>query len=659
MTSFLRLLSYTLKYRGRFVSGVLLSFIVAVLNGLSLTAFVPLFDALGSRMDTFAIQHSEVERDILQRAIEHEYQGDGPGFPQAPAKIQAENALELLNATYENKDYGLNRADHLQLRTIIRWKLRINAAKLEPLDVVYTALIVIIPLYVLKLILLLISVRLIAGTGYMAVRDIRGDLYRSAQRLPLTYFYRERTGLLMSRLINDVEVVGAVISSNLRDSITNFFYLVTHVALLAYLNLTLLLISAFTVPLILSPVLLFTRKIRKSTTKSQELLADLNAHLQENISGLRVIRSFGMEGHERDRFKGVNDKLYWRNFKQQFYLKMGPNLVELTSAIVLIGMMALGGAFVDNVNFTGGEFMAFLVTLLFIIRPIIQLSSMYGKIVQSNAAGVRIFDIIDKKPDVTSPENPVEVRRMKDSLKFTNVEFQYPGTDKKVLHGVNLEVPAGSTVALVGESGGGKSTMMDLLARFFDPDSGSITIDGINIRDFRLEDYRKRIGIVQQEIFLFHGSIRENIAYGNPEYDHKRVETAARLAFAHDFIYELPEGYDTMIGERGYLLSGGQRQRIAIARALLNDPEILILDEATSALDTESERLVQQALDRLFRNRTTFVIAHRLSTIEQADIIFVVSDGKIVDSGKHQELMQRGGLYARLQNISRSENVAS
>lgn len=647
-----------MKYRWRFASGVIISFFVAVLNGLSLTAFIPLFDALGDKNAVFEIQFSSSERKILQYVVNNFpeiefFPGGRPEIPAGNEKIDRFLARKILHLLKKKEEFGLNRIQDLQLQTITRWKLKINAAGYSPEMVVYTASVIVFPLYILKLVLLLITVRLIARSGYMAVRDIRTTLYDRMQKLPLTYFYKEKTGLLMSRLINDVEIVAAVISSNLRDAITNFFYIITHLGILAYLNLNLLLVSALSVPLILSPVTLFARKVRKSTNKSQELLGDLNAHLQEAIAGVRVIRAFGAEEYETNRFRQVNHKLYWRKFKQEFYLKMGPNLVELSSAIVTVGIIALGAVFLDPVEFTGGEFLAFLVTLLFIIRPIIQLSSMYARIQAASAAGKRIFDIIYMEPETRDPDYPLVSEQIKRDIIFEKIHFTYPGTKREVLSDINLVVPVGSTVALVGESGGGKSTMMDLLSRFFDPSDGRILFDGNDIRNFKISDHRAKIGIVTQEIFLFHGTIHENIAYGNPRYSRKDVEKASRLAHAHDFVKDFPGGYDTMLGERGMSLSGGQRQRIAIARALLRDPEILILDEATSALDTESERIVQVALERLFKNRTTFVIAHRLSTIESADIILVVSDGKIVDRGTHADLMRRKGIYSRLQKISR------
>ena len=658
MKVFFRLLSYTLAYKGYFFRGVAISFLVAVLNGVSFTIFVPLFDALGDKGEVFNVQFTDSDRRILTYVVnsfpEYAFLPETRlQIPESPQRIKKKESARILHFIEKKSNFGLEKFKNLQLQTIIRWKLKINASGYSPLDVVFTACAVILPLLILKQILHLLSVKYIAGTGYRAVRDIRLSLYEKVQRLPLSYFYREKTGLLMSRVINDVEVVAAVISSNLRDSITNIFYLLTHMLLLAYLNLNLFLISIVTVPLMLSPVTFFSKKIRKSSTKSQELLGDLNAHLQEAIQGVRVIRSFVMENYETKRFQNVNQKLYWRNFKQEFYLRMGPNLVELTSAVVTIGVIALGATFLDPANFTGGAMMTFLITLMFILRPIMQLSGMYGKINQSIISGNRIFEIMDMDLEVNDPENPVPYAPLKSSIFFDGVRFTYPGTDAEILHGINLEVKAGQTVAIVGESGSGKSTLMDLLARFFSPTAGRILIDGEDINNFKVFDHRKRIGIVTQEIFLFHGTIKENIAYGKPEYGMDDVERVANLANAHDFIMEFPDGYNTVIGTGGFTLSGGQRQRIAIARALLRNPEILILDEATSALDTESERLVQNALERLFRNRTTFVIAHRLSTIEKADFIVVISEGKIEDTGTHDDLINREGLYAKLQEISR------
>ncbi|HMZ37746.1 MAG TPA: ABC transporter ATP-binding protein [Leptospiraceae bacterium] len=677
MGVFLRLVKYSFRYRGRFLAGLGVAFLVAVLSAVSLNSFLPFFEALGDKSAEFALPSSRAERNLMKKAIlaslkdkplhvliliealkypsEDKAWTDFLGLTQPRGKEGKLDKVKsrILLALLPDKPTGVTDIESFQLRQIIYWKLRVNAYGFRPLEVIYGVLMILVPLIALRLVLQIVTVRLIAKAGYRAVRDLRSDLYRKVQELPLTFFYSQKSGVILSRMINDAEVVAAVISSNLRDAITNVFILVTHFAVLAYLNLQLLLVSLIAVPLMLSPVTLFARKVRKSTGKSQEYLADLNALLKETISGVKVIRSFAMEGYEAEQFRRANQKLYWRTFKQQFYLRASPNLVELTSAVVALGMLGLGAFFLDPTDFTGGQFMAFLVILLSLIRPVIQLSGMMAKVGQGSEAGRRIFEILDRPRDIEEARHPAVLRPLRKHLEFKNVSFQYPETDKLVLENINLHVEAGQTIALVGESGSGKSTLMDLLARFFDPTSGSIRIDGTDIRDFRIADHRSRIGIVQQENFLFHGPVRENIAYGRPEISIREIMKAARLAHAHDFIKELPGKYESMIGERGLNLSGGQRQRIAIARALLRDPEILILDEVTSALDTQSERLVQHALDRLFRNRTVFVIAHRLSTIEKADLIVVLSGGQIVDMGKHSDLMQKGGLYARLQEISR------
>ena len=659
-----------MKYRSRFFTGLGIAFLVALLNGISLTAFFPLFDALGDQSQFFYIQLSKQERKLLQKAVlYHFYKVELPEqltqgqlsekdwqlylIPEPPAKIKQEQSRAVLDALKDPSASRFSAIDRLNLITIIKWKLKINESGYSPFMVIVTALSVVFPLILLRLVFHLISVRLIAGTGYMAIRDLRDELYQHLHELPLNYFYKKRTGYLMSRIIHDVELVAAVISSNMRDSITNLFFIFTHVLLLAYLNYKLLFISILTVPLILSPVSLFSRKINKSTKRSQDLLAELSGVLQEDISGVRTVRSFAVEDAMTEKFRAKNERYTWRSFKELFYVRMGPNLVELMSSLVTIGIIALGAFFIDGVNFTGGEFFAFLLTLLFIIRPIIQLSGMISKIAQADAAGSRIFELVDTKPDVVDVTCPKPLHKMTEGLEFRDVHFAYPDTTANVLNGISFFAKAGQTVALVGESGAGKSTMMDLIARFFDPLSGQILIDGVDIRNFTVHSHRSRIGIVQQENFLFHGTIRENITYGRPDLTLKDAKRAARLASAHDFIEKFPDGYETIVGERGVTLSGGQRQRISIARALLYNPEILILDEATSALDTESEQLVQKALGRLLKNRTTFVIAHRLSTIEKADLILVISSGQVVDSGTHQELMSREGLYARLQKISR------
>lgn len=612
-------MKYSLHYYNRFVLGILFALMTAILNGISLTAMVPLFDSLGADSKTrFQLEFTLPEKIIM-------FQEETFG--------------------YESLD-GLERIKRL----IILAKKEINrrTINMEPKEVVWAACLLVLPLYFLKSIFYLLSVYCLATAGYMAVRDIRQTLFDKVQRLPLTYFYKEKTGLIMSRIINDAEIVAAVISSNFRDAAINFFYVITHMAILIYLSNELLLTAIFIIPIVVFPVTLFTKKISRSTEKFQERMADLNGHLQETISGIRVIRTFCTENQEEEKFKEINQKVFRRTFKGQFYLQMAPSLVELTSSVVVLGLFVLGAKFIYTGKFTQGEFMAFLLTLLFLLRPLTQLSQMVGKVTQANAAGKRIFELIDQEPSKEEQGGKKTLDELKDSIEFDGVWFTYPGTTQPVLKNIHLKCKVGETYALVGTSGSGKSTLMDLLPRFFDPTQGRILFDGIDIRELSLENLRSKIGIVTQDIFLFSGTVADNISYGTDGATLKDVIRASRLAHAHDFIKAMENGYDTKLGVRGLNLSGGQRQRLVIARALLRDPEILILDEATSALDSESERLVSEALDRLFKNRTTFIIAHRLSTIRRVKNIIVLQDGEIKEMGSHEELIEKKGIYRKL-----------
>ncbi|MEM7180445.1 MAG: ABC transporter ATP-binding protein [Spirochaetota bacterium] len=616
---FRRLLSYSFRYKTKFSIGIAFAFLTALLNAASLTALIPLFDALGAEKKyRFQLELTHPEKTIIYKQV-----------------MFGKDSLD-----------GLERIKKL----IIYFKLQVNkiTKDMEPKQVIWLICKVIIPLYLLKLFSYLASVYCIATTGYTAVSDIRRETFASVLQLPLTYFYKEKSGIVMSRIINDVEVVAAVISSNLRDAIINFFYVITHLFILFYLNTELLLMAVLTVPIIIYPVTLFTNKITKSTRKYQEKMASLNGNIQELISGIRVIRSFVTEKQEMQKFSEINAKVSHRSFKGQFYLQVAPNLVELTSSVVVLLFFAFGAKFIFNGRFTQGEFMAFLLTLLFLLRPLTQLSQMFGKVAQANVAGERIFELIDKEPESVDPADPKPFRGLTQQISMQNLHFTYPETNTPIINGLNLEVQAGETVALVGSSGSGKSTLVDLIPRFYSPSSGCITFDGIDIHEIKRKELRKEIGIVTQEIFLFHGSVLENIAYGMPNATRRDVIRAARLAHAHDFIKELEHGYDTILGTRGFNLSGGQRQRLVIARTLLRDPSILILDEATSALDSKAEKLVTEALERLFKNRTTFIIAHRLSTIRKVKKIIVLDKGQIAEIGDHESLLQKDGIYAKL-----------
>ncbi|MBW0433625.1 ABC transporter ATP-binding protein [Leptospira yasudae] len=628
MNIYKRLLKYSFKYKYRLISGIVLSFLVSVLNGASLTSLIPIFDSLGTGEKTnFEISLTKKDKALIQR--------------------------------YEEKD-SFTSVESIELQ-LAHWKVQLNSSlkTMSHDELVLLFCFIVFPVYLLKLIFLAAAVYCINSAGYLAIRDLRAELYAKAQTLPLNHFVQEKTGILMSRIINDVEVLGKLISSDLKDAITDFFYIVTHLLLLLYLSWKMFLAVFIIVPIVMGPVSAFADKIRRATRNQQERLSSLNGHLQEVISGIRVIRAFSMEKVEAKRFWEFNQDLSDKTFKGHFYHQVGPSLTELFSSIVAVIFLSFGAYLMEDGTFSRGMFMAFFLTLIFLMRPFKQMSMLANSIQSAISAGDRVFELLDQETDVRNPANPKFLKRIEKGISFNNVTFTYPGSKNPAIQEINLEIPKGETIALVGASGAGKSTLVDLVPRLIDPQEGSITIDGIDLREMDLSNLRKRIGIVSQQVFLFNGTIRENICYGNSNVSEDRLHAACEQAFAMDFILSMEEGFDTIVGERGVMLSGGQRQRIAIARALLLDPEILILDEATSALDTESERLVQEALESLYKNRTVIIIAHRLSTVQIANRIFTMENGRIVESGTHAELIQLDGKYKKLYDIQFAESSES
>ncbi|AAN50892.2 ABC transporter ATP-binding protein/permease [Leptospira interrogans] len=606
--------------------GIVLSFLVSILNGASLTSLIPIFDSLGTGEKTnFEISLTKKDKILLQRLEEKE-------------SFTSVESIEL---------------------KLAQWKIQLNSSlkKMSHDELVLLFCFIVFPVYLLKLIFLAAAVYCINSAGYLAIRDLRSELYAKAQTLPINHFVQEKTGILMSRIINDVEVLGKLISSDLKDAITDFFYIVTHLLLLLYLSWKMFLAVFIVVPIVMGPVSAFADKIRRATRNQQERLSLLNGHLQEVISGIRVIRAFSMEKTEAKRFWEFNQDLSDKTFKGHFYHQVGPSLTELFSSIVAVIFLSFGAYLMEDGTFSRGMFMAFFLTLIFLMRPFKQMSMLSNSIQSAISAGDRVFELLDQETDIRNPANPKFLKKMEKGLSFNNVTYMYPGAKNPAIQEINLEIAKGETIALVGASGAGKSTLVDLVPRLIDPQEGKVLIDGIDLRDLDLSNLRKRIGIVSQQVFLFNGSIRENICYGNQNVTEEQLRTACEQAFAMEFILSFEEGLDTIVGERGVMLSGGQRQRIAIARALLLNPEILILDEATSALDTESERLVQEALESLYKNRTVIIIAHRLSTVQIANRIFTMEDGKIVESGTHTELLQLDGKYKKLYDIQFSENV--
>lgn len=656
MKIFLRILKYVKPYSKRFALGIIFSFFVSIFSGISLTTLKPIFDVLAQGNDKpfqvsltnkdlgFLIKIGEGHRVLelyeshpmyekkrisLQKQIEK--MGDAP---QADELLQREESIDLIKQGARLKLWF-----NLQL---------VNVA---PLDLLYAVGLTLLPIYLLKLLCALGTVYFISSTGLLVVKDIRQELNNKVLRLSISHFIREKSGTWMSRVINDVVLISDAISQSFRISINNFFIVTTHLGLLAFLNYKLLLISVIGVPLLLWPVNHFARKIRHITTNEQSRLAELNGHMQEVLSGIRVIRAFGMEGYESSRFGTLNEHLYRQSFRYQINNQIGPSLVEFVSSFIVVGLLLYGGSMIVGGSFTAGSFFTFFFTLMMILSPLKQLATWYNLFNRTVAAGGRVFEVLDMEDEIIESQETTAVEKLSKCVHYKDVSFHYPGTEKMVLKNISVKVPVGSTVALVGHSGAGKSTFVDLLPRFYDVTEGSILFDDVDLRAQTLKEIRSKIGIVTQDIFLFNTTVRENIAAGRDDIELKEIRRAAKMAYADDFIMDFPKQYDTIVGERGLMLSGGQRQRLSIARALLKNPEILILDEATSALDNQSERLVQKALESLMKNRTTFVIAHRLSTIYKCDLILVFKDGKIAERGTHDELLNKSGLYRELYDM--------
>ena len=496
---------------------------------------------------------------------------------------------------------------------------------------------------------------LLQKVGQSVIRDLRNKLYGHIQSQSLSFFHKTPTGELISRIISDVTLIQGAVSNVLVGILKDTTTAIALIGVIVYLNWRLALISMVLFPIIVYPIVTFGRKHRKLSIKNQQTTAQVSNILYETITGNRIVKAFCMEKYEKDRFAAMLDDLFRIIMRDTRIKAVSHPLMEFFAGIGIALVLWYGGNQVLNDVSTPGDFFSFMAALIMVYEPLKGISKINSTLQQGIAATDRVFDILDIETDVAEKKEAVELSPIKESIGFANVSFQYE-ENTKVLKDINLQVRSGEILALVGSSGGGKSSLVNLIPRFFDVSSGAITIDNTDIRDVTLKSLRAQIGIVTQQTILFNDTVRNNIAYGSPDADQKDIVEAARAAHALGFIEQLPEGFDTVIGESGAKLSGGERQRVSIARAILKNAPILILDEATSSLDTESEREVQQALENLMRNRTTMVIAHRLSTIRNADRIIVIQDGRIVEEGTHDTLLLQGGVYTMLHDMQFQDN---
>ncbi len=481
-------------------------------------------------------------------------------------------------------------------------------------------------------------------------RDMRRDLFYHLQKLPFRFFDNRQTGELMSRMINDVGRVTDAVNHAPEDLFLAAATLAGSYAVLFSLNWQLALICLIPVPLMAAYSGLLGGRIRQGFERINDAVAGINARVENIISGIRVMQSFTREGHERENFDRLNDQHYrsWRSVLRTLGSFFGG--VDLMRDVSRLVIIVAGGVFVLRGRMSLGTLVAFLFYVGIYLEPIERLSRTVEMMQRMGAGLRRFYEILDEEPEIRNAEDALELKEVQGRIDFEGVTFSYDG-QRHVLRDLNLSIESGSVVALVGPSGAGKTTFCNLIPRFYEPEGGVVRIDGIDVRQATLRSLRAAVGTVQQDVFLFTGSVRDNIAYGNPEAAEEEIREAARRAGAKEFIEALPSGYDTQIGEKGVKLSGGQKQRLSIARAFLKDPRILILDEATSSLDTHTERIIQAALRELIRGRTTLIIAHRLSTIRNADEIIVLTENGIVQRGSHQELMRSPGLYKELYTL--------
>ena len=513
--------------------------------------------------------------------------------------------------------------------------------------VLNTAALVILAIYVFRSLCLFIQLSLLAFVGHRLVADLRAHAFRQIQRWSLDRFIHWHSGEVISRTIQDTQLVESRLLNGLVDLLTTGLLVIGVVVALFLMQWRLALLTFGTIGGLIVAARLFGREVQQGSTRAQSRVASLTSLLKEAITGARIIRAFAQEPREVARFGRENERTFEENYRIRRLIALEVSLVSVLNALGLVFVMWAGVKYVAAGQMTAGSLVSFLAYLALAMDPAASLLRYYSESRQAMAGIVRIFEMLDVPETVVQAPNAVRLARLTGHVRFRNVSHAYD-PDRWALRNITLDVRPGEHVAIVGPSGAGKSSLVNLIPRFYDATEGEVLVDGADLRRVQIAPLRQQIGLVPQETVLFAGTVAENIAYGKPRAAQEEIEAAARVAAAHEFITRLPDGYDTVLGEGGMQLSGGQRQRLALARAVINNPAILILDEATSALDAESEEAIQRAMTRLTEARTTFIIAHRLSTVRSADRIVVLLDGQIVEMGRHDDLAAQNGPYSRL-----------
>ncbi len=638
MRLYLRILSYLRAHAWLVLGMVGATFLFAGFNAFSFVLLIPFLEKL------FGVREPE-------GAVPGEAPGpEGAVGPEAAPGVEGGPAVQVSPGTAEN-----------QVERILESTVgRFVDLQGDPQEAIQGVIIFMLVVFALKNVFDFLKTYLTAMLQQRVSRDMRNEVYDHLLELDLAFFGRTRTGQIISRLTHDVEQLRLLVTREVSRLISSFFEFLAALYFMLAISVPLTLAAFIVVPgtmVIWGPLL---KRLRRGDRRVLDLAGEVNSHIQETVSGVRLVKTAAAEGHEQERFHGLTDDYYHTYVRTERLRSLAQPITEMLAAIGTVILLWYGAHLVlVEGEITGAAFMSFLALSMGLYSPV-KFMSKFPAIVQPGLVGAeRVFEFLDAPIEITEGRGARPFPGLEREIVYDDVTFAYRD-GSPVLRDVSFRVPKGSVVALVGPSGAGKTTLVDLLGRFYDPTEGRILVDGTDLREFTISSLRNSLGVVSQETILFHDTVRSNIAYGIEErVSDEEVEAAARAAHAHEFVRELPEGYRTVVGERGAELSGGQRQRIAIARAILRDPPILIFDEATSALDTESERLVQDAVERLLEGRTVFVIAHRLSTVQRADRILVLDHGRIVERGTHAELLATGGLYHRLHEMQFSDGASA
>lgn len=609
MTIYRRVLRYLKPYWHKLAASMLCSIMFSLFSGMSIYMTIPLLETLFFKPDA-AVQ-------------------------AAPAVVSPAASI-IPGWVIDIKDWAAHAFQQLVFRD-------------SPAESLFNVCIVVVLAFFFRNIFGYLQSNLMMAVEQGLIRDLRNSLYRHIHALPLAYFTNERTGNLISRIMNDVPVINTGISATFQTLIREPLLIAVYLTITLVISWKLTLIAFVVFPLAVLVIAGIGRRVHRESGLVQERIADLTSVLHETISGVKVVKAFGMEGFENRKFAAEGQGYLDTILRVTRIRNLASPSTEFLSAAAGAVIIWYGGMQVlEHGSLKASEFLGFLFAIFQLMPPIKELSGVNNRIQEATAAGKRVFEILDTEPGIKDPPSPVVLSGFARAIEFKKVAFHYAEGDP-VLTDISFTINKGEVVAIVGPSGAGKSTIVDLVPRFYDPIAGGIEIDGVDLRNLGVSALRDLIGIVTQETILFNDTVRNNIAYGLDDCPIERIMDAAKAANAHAFISQMPQGYDSRIGERGVKISGGERQRLALARAILKNPPILILDEATSALDTESEILVQEAIERLMSGRTSIVIAHRLSTVQHADRIIVVEGGRIVESGRHADLVrQKNGLYKKL-----------